>query len=175
MIKKNWLIFAVLVLLMLSCSPNFNWREFRFSDDELTFMLPCKPQEQSKDVEIAHEKQTLTMAGCSVGELNFTIGRLKPPSHLSQMETIELWQKASWYSASGSEPHEALLPKKVEIKINNKTRAAQELSYDKTIKVHWQWFQEGPWIYQLGVYAQKAKPQDSLSKEGYEMFFNSAQ
>jgi hypothetical protein len=82
-------------------------------------------------------------------------------------------QKASCIQPVDREPHETLLPKKVEIKINNKTRAAQELSYDKTIKVHWQWFQEGSWVYQLGVYTQKAKPQDSLSKEGYEMFFNS--
>ncbi len=136
-------------------------------------MFPCKPQEMTKEVEIGEEKQALTLAACDVGEIKFTVAKLKNPSQISPQETIELWQKASWYSAKGSELGESLVAKKIEIKINNKSVPAQTLSLDKTIKVHWQWFQEGSWTYQLGVYFPKAKSKENLSSESQEMFFRS--
>lgn len=172
------LILSLLVLLAqvltISCSPRFNWREFRFSDDELTFMFPCKPQEVSKDVEMGDQKQPMTMAACNVGDFNFTIARLKNPTGMAPKEAIELWQKASWYSVSGSEPIEVLEPKTVEIKINSKLVLAKELSYDKSLNVHWQWFQEGPWTYQLGIYAKKAKKSETLESQAHDMFFSNA-
>jgi hypothetical protein len=175
MFHKKILFSALMVLalvLTISCSPRFNWREFRFSDDELTFMFPCKPQEVTKDMEMGDQKQAMTMAACNVGEFNFTIAKFKTPRGMAPKEAIELWQKASWYSVNGSEPSGVLESKTVDIKVNKQQVLAKELSYDKNLSVHWQWFEGGPWIYQLGVYAKKGKKSETLDSQAYDLFFS---
>ncbi len=170
-VKFASLLLAMLVLL-ISCSAYFNWRAFKFSEDELTFMLPCKPDEASKEVQIGEEKQNMTMAACNVGDLNFTISRLKRPKNVTQEAMFELWQKASWYAVSGPQSQETPVAQKIEIKINNKSIAAQELTFEKNMKVHWRWFEQGSWTYQLGIYFSKDKYKGSLSQETIDMFFN---
>lgn len=170
--KMKWLALMSIFVLM-SCSPTFNWREFRFSDGDVVFMFPCKPQESSKDVQLGEESRQLIMAVCNVGELNFTVSQMNTSKQISNEQFIEMWQKASWYSVSGSVPNENVKVIKNNIQLHNKEIQASEIHYDKEMHVKWRWFQEGAWIYQLAVYTQKQKKEESINSQVDDMFFNS--
>jgi len=165
--------FAALLLMMASCAPSMNWREYRFEGDELTFLMPCKAVEESKEVPIALEKQVLTMAVCNVGDVNFTISRLARQKNISDETLIALWQKASLFALTGSDHVQESDESTKKIKIQNKEILAHGLTAREGIQAKWQWFQQGQWVYQLGIYSRKKQEKNKADQEVQNMFFES--
>lgn len=166
--------FLILVLLS-SCAPDFNWREFKFGDDELTFLMPCKPEQASKEVMIGEQKELLVMVACNVGEVNFTISRLPKPKGIESERMLELWQRGSLYALTGSDKMADSTPKKIQFKISKNEVWGQEMSSNKSVKAHWRWFEQGTWVYQLGIYDPKTSSKVDLNKDLEQMFFDSIQ
>lgn len=163
----------VFLLLLGSCSPSFNWREYRFEDDPLTFLIPCKPKEQRKEVSIDKEKQVLVMAACNVENTNFTISRLKRAENMKTEDMIVLWQKASLHALTGSDHIEEPSKDVKKLKIENKEVMVYGLSNHKGIQADWRWFEQGQWVYQLGIYLGKKQEKNKVNFETQNMFFES--
>lgn len=80
---------AVLCLLALTaCAPTFDWRELRLPGLPMTFMLPAKPSQMTREVTLAEHKLPMSMAGAERGGLIFTAAWVDlrqagsaPPSH----------------------------------------------------------------------------------------------
>ena len=166
--------FFILVFLS-SCTPSFNWREFKFGDDELTFLIPCKPEQASKEVMIEDQKELLVMVACNVGAVNFTISRLQNPKGVDVEQMIELWQKASLFALTGSDKMADTIPSKIQFKISKNEVWGQEMNSNKSTKAYWRWFKQGTWIYQLGIYEPKDSNKVNLNKDLKNMFFDSIQ
>lgn len=52
------LLSALLSALLVSCSPSMNWREVRFEGDEFMALMPCKPEEATRQVTLLLEEST---------------------------------------------------------------------------------------------------------------------
>ena len=165
--------FAALLFMIASCAPSMNWREYRFGGDDLTFLMPCKAVEESKEVSIAQEKRVLIMAVCNVGELNFTISRLGRQKNISDETLIDLWQKASLFALTGSDHVQESDASTKKIKIQNKEVMVHGLMAREGIQAQWQWFQQGQWVYQLGIYSRKKQVKNKIDQEAQHMFFES--
>ncbi len=73
---RNAIKFIVLppaALILLACTPIFNWRDVSFEQAPVTALLPCKPDRGSRPVELAGQKATMHMAGCEAGGALFTV------------------------------------------------------------------------------------------------------
>ena len=165
----------ITLVLLCSCAPNFNWREFKFGDDDLTFLVPCKPVQGSKEVVIGEQKELLLMVACNVGEVNFTISRLQSPKGIEAERMLDLWQKASLFALTGSDKIEDATSKKIQFKISKKEVWGQDMNTNKSPKAYWRWFQDGTWTYQLGIYDPKDTNKVDQNKDLKNMFFDSIQ
>ena len=69
----------VLALLMLGCSPRFEWRELQ-SADGFTALMPGRPQMLTRDLEVAGEKVAMTMWSTGIGPTMFAVGTARLPA-----------------------------------------------------------------------------------------------
>lgn len=63
-----------LALAGAGCNPVFNWREAHPPQTALTAMLPCKPEQGSRQVPMGGETVELKMLSCETGGATFAIG-----------------------------------------------------------------------------------------------------
>lgn len=70
----NWTLpWAVVALLLTACSPALNWRTVPLDDGGLTAILPCKPDNATRTVEMAGMPVDLVMLGCEADHATFAI------------------------------------------------------------------------------------------------------
>jgi hypothetical protein len=65
---------AVLVPLVVSCSPTLDWREVRPADSEAVALFPCKPDRAARQVSLAGAKVEMRIASCVVQDTVYAIG-----------------------------------------------------------------------------------------------------
>jgi hypothetical protein len=63
------------LLLVLACSPTFNWREVRADSgtQSLSLLLPCKPDRAEKMVPLGGQPTPMSMIGCEAGSATFAV------------------------------------------------------------------------------------------------------
>jgi hypothetical protein len=82
----NWtLTGATGLLLLASCSPALNWRSVPLADAALTITLPCKPDQATREVELAGAPTALSMTGCDADGATFAVSHvtLSDPSQMA--------------------------------------------------------------------------------------------
>ncbi len=179
---------GIFLMGLVSCAPSFNWREVRVEGDELTYLLPCKPGMVQKDVDWGAGAQALTLQGCEVQGVQFTLAWLTLPPKSDPQVIERLWQRASWASLNGSKQalsESALSPTQeapgVKIAATLGSAAYFEGKGESGLQVHWAWFTKGDKLYQAGVYhapqeSTKAAQNGGLSqaqKDALETYFES--
>lgn len=60
-------------LMMLACTPAFNWRDVAFDGLPVAALLPCKPDRGERMVPLAGAPRQMVMAGCEAGGATFTV------------------------------------------------------------------------------------------------------
>jgi hypothetical protein len=191
--RNSFTVAQVLALItfllgLVSCSPSFNWREVRVEAEELTYLLPCKPGMLQKEVDWGEGSQALSMQGCEVQGVQFTLAWLTLPPKTDAQEMERLWQRASWASLNGSKqsPGNASLspmPQASGVKLANTLGlpAYFEGKSASGLQVHWVWFTKGDKLYQAGVYHATPEPAKSgqstsltqVQKEALETYLES--
>lgn len=75
---------ALAVLLAVcagpACSPEYNWRELRFGDDRVMAMLPGKPADDARDIDLDGLKVRMSMHGAQAGGNAFAVAAVRLPS-----------------------------------------------------------------------------------------------
>ena len=66
-------IAAALAISATACSPTFNWRELNVDGTRLKAMLPCKPDQDSREVQIAGKPAKLEVLACDAGGAKFAL------------------------------------------------------------------------------------------------------
>lgn len=70
----NWILPAAAAALLVSgCSPALNWRTVPLPEAALTITLPCKPDQATRQVELAGAPVELAMVGCDADGATFAV------------------------------------------------------------------------------------------------------
>lgn len=81
---------AVLIAasLLAACSPQFDWREIRGSDEPYSAMLPGKPSTFSRSVNLNGTAVTMQMTAADVSGVTFAIGSASLPDPAAAEKAI---------------------------------------------------------------------------------------
>jgi hypothetical protein len=160
-----------LLLLVCACSPALNWRDVRAGSGTLTALFPCRPDEQTRTVDLAGQPLKMTLQTCEAQGVLFALA------------SVEL-------SASGApEPVLAALADGVALKLRGARREAPSVP-DQTASsaagpsgqwslvgvatdgherhVELRQFRRGPWVFQATAVANAPIPRETI-----EPFFGS--
>jgi len=82
-----------LVITAPACNPALNWREVRM--ENLTAMLPCKPDQAQRMVRLANQDLTLQMAGCEASGALYAISHARVVSPDQAMAVQADWRSVA--------------------------------------------------------------------------------
>ena len=71
--QKACVLSLALVAGLAGCSPALNWRSISVPEADLNVMLPCKPDEARRTVELAGAATELAMVGCEADGAVFAV------------------------------------------------------------------------------------------------------
>ena len=66
-----------LALLLIACSPKFDWREVRGTEAPFTILLPAKPDTVSRDMLLAGVEIKMQMMAAEIDGVSFAVGSAK--------------------------------------------------------------------------------------------------
>ena len=75
-------LIAVAALLVLACSPRFEWREVRANDGAVA-SLPGRAQSVTRELDVAGQRVSMTMWSTGVGPTMFAVGSARLPASLT--------------------------------------------------------------------------------------------
>ncbi len=154
----RWLLLVGAVLTALSaCNPALNWRLVRFDDQADKLLLPCKPDQAERQVDLGGVRSRLRMMGCEAQGLQFTWSRLDLPLEPAPAQVLRAWQQASLL-AMGADPAQAsrvrawaLAGARVDVPpVQLQTTASSGT------QAHFVWWVLGAQAHQLAVYSERA-------------------
>ncbi|MES2183341.1 MAG: hypothetical protein V4505_02245 [Pseudomonadota bacterium] len=78
-----------------ACTPALNWREFSMPPSRLLALMPCKPDEAMRSVQLDGRAVDMHLAGCDAGGATFVVGWLAvaPPGQVGPL--LGAWQDAT--------------------------------------------------------------------------------
>lgn len=65
------------ILMLLACSPQFDWREVRGSDVPFRVLMPAKAASFSREVQLAGLKLNMQMTAADAAGVNFAVGSVR--------------------------------------------------------------------------------------------------
>ena len=92
-------LFLLSALCLGACSPALNWRQLSLDSGRVQILLPCKPDQASRDVILLADKQevsaTLQLQGCEASGMQFTFGHMTVPAGMPSSDAMAAWRLAS--------------------------------------------------------------------------------
>ena len=94
----------ILAVLLMACSPEFDWREVRADDASFVVLLPAKPASMTRRIELDGLSLDMTMHGAKVRDTAYTVGVIKLPdaSEATQSKALAAMQAAMVRNISGT-------------------------------------------------------------------------
>ena len=83
-----------LLIVLGACSPTLNWRTVDVSGTPLSVMLPCKPDQATREVDWGKGPQPLAMLGCEAGGATWAVSHLLVAQPTDAPAVAEQWQQA---------------------------------------------------------------------------------
>jgi hypothetical protein len=75
--KKYFFIYCCLpILLLMSCTATFNWREIRFNEQGFVALFPAKNHVEKKSIPFENQQLTMTMVASKVSGILFAVGTI---------------------------------------------------------------------------------------------------
>ncbi len=164
MFRYLWLLLAG-CLMLAGCNPTLNWREVRVASSALKVLLPCKPDQGSRPVELAGQPVELQMVGCEAGAALFAVSHveLKDSSRMAEIQAG--WQTAMLAAMAVQEPAGAVQRTAFELKGAAAQPPAVRLqargrrSDGRAVMAQAVWFSQGAHLYHAVVYADRLGPE----------------
>jgi len=159
----------------LGCTPALNWRQVALDDAKVQLLMPCKPDQATRDVVLhaaSREVPTaLKLQGCEASGMHFTFGEMALPAGMLGGEALAAWRLASLaplQMLAGEALDEPWQLKGVQ----NPPQTVRTRVLNDKHQVQWVWFVHAEKIYQAGVYG---KPNDKGLSEAAENYFSGIQ
>lgn len=170
--SKSSALCLLFVGCLVACSPALNWRQLSIDSGRVQVLLPCKPDQASRDVTLRVGKQevsvTLNLQGCEASGMQFTVGHMAVPEGMQSSQAVLAWRLASLaplqINGDKDQPVNWQLqgarvdPLPTRMRVMTSNHQAQFV-----------WFAQGPNIYQAAVYGNNL---DKGLPEAAETFFS---
>lgn len=83
------------VPVLIACSPTFNWRDWAIASTPLQTLMPCKPEQASREVPLLGNPVELHMHSCETGDLRFAVAWADVGNPARVSEALSAWRAAS--------------------------------------------------------------------------------
>jgi hypothetical protein len=100
---------ATLALLLLACTPTFDWREVRGVGAPYSVMLPTKPASQTRPINLDGLQVTMTMTAAEAGNVTFAVGTAELPDPAAAQRALAAMKIALVRNIRGTVRHEKTL------------------------------------------------------------------
>lgn len=154
-------------LLLLACSPKFDWREVRGSAPPFVAALPAKPATHARQIDLDGIPLTMTMTGAEVDNVTFAIGAAELPNAAQAAHALTAMKTALVRNIGGTVKHEKASapgagPAMIELEASAATPGGQRLLLARFIA-------RERHVYQLVVTGLES----DVSREAADTFFMS--
>lgn len=85
---------APLLWLLWGCSPALNWRSVPWPEAGITILLPCKPDQARRTVELAGAPAELSMTGCEADGALFAVSNTVLADPARTGTALQHWRTA---------------------------------------------------------------------------------
>jgi hypothetical protein len=160
---------AALVVLLLACSPVFNWRNVRLPGAGLKLLLPCKPDHANRTITLAGQTVEIQMAGCETGGALFAVSHADLKDKSTIPAALEQWRLATLGNMQAQQDVQALTfkmpgadatPQALRVRVRGRRQDGS------AVEAQAEWFARGPHLYHAVVYA------DRLDRDVADAFFS---
>jgi len=108
------LSWALLAVLLASCSPDLNWRQTGFDGTNLKADLPCKPDKATRQVPLGGLPVDLQVAGCESGSAMVAVMTAALPPGSDANAVMLGWQQAVLNNMQATDPQrQAWMPSRM--------------------------------------------------------------
>lgn len=157
-------------LLLMACSPAFNWREVRPDNTAVSLLLPCKPDKASRSVPLGGQTTELAMLGCDAGGATFAIAVATVKDGSQVAAALAGWQAATLANMKATGAGQAAPLKVPGASVQPPAllvRATGQRANGSAVQSQAAYFAHGAQVFQAVIYA------DRISPEIAETFFSS--
>ncbi len=164
---RRFLAFLSLAFLLASCSPAYNWREVRLPGGELKALLPCKPDQGSRQQSLAGQAYTIDMQGCETGGALFAIAVAELGQESQALAVQQQWQAQLLRTMQAGPPASAgFALRGASTQFEPLRLSARGQRPDgRPVEVQGVWFARGARLYHAVIYAER------IGSEMSEPFF----
>jgi len=163
------LVFAWCTVLLVACNPVLNWREVHMHS--LVAMLPCKPDQAQRMVQLAAQDMLMDMRGCEADGALFAISHVRVDSAARTDAVRADWRQQTLAAMRAPSVQALSLRREPRAPAGSPPSthflAAQGQRPDgSAVVARLLWLGTGPDLYHVAVYA------NSLTDERVEMLFS---
>ena len=164
---------VLLGTLITACSPKFDWREVHGGASPYTVLMPAKPSELSRDIQLGAQTVSMHMTAAQIDGVNFAVGAAKMADATSAQLTVTVIKNALLQKMAGHITHEKTSIATVSGKItfNDEFGATGSTANLATSppRMLGRLVARDVWVYQVLVVG----PEKDINKEAVETFLNS--
>lgn len=146
---------------LAACSPSLDWREVRVEPTALKAMLPCKPEQDSRQVPMGGRPVALQALACQAGGATFAVLFADIGSPATAGEVLRQWQAASLATMHGGPPRSTPFRPRGALEIPDSAQvfASGQRPDGSQVESQAAYFARGPHVFQAVVYSAKVSPQ----------------
>jgi len=83
------------MLLLMSCTATFNWREIRFNEQGFVALLPAKNHLEQKSIAFENQQLMMTMVAAKAGGILFAVGTIPYLTKDVSGEALMRWMSSN--------------------------------------------------------------------------------
>ena len=172
MTRSKYVPVLFAILFISGCSPALNWRQLNVFAEQVQLLMPCKPDQASREVSLRVNNQdvpvNLQIQGCEASGMQFTVGQMPLPDGMPAMDAITAWRLASLAPLQlvDAKPTQIIwqLPGALDVPSPSRTHVMSSKHQAQFV-----WFAHKNNVYQAAVYGNK---QDKGLPDAAETYFS---
>lgn len=164
------LVTPLLTVLLLGCSPHFNWRDYTSKDASWQATFPDKPATASRAIDLDGVKTSMTMTAAEVDDILFAVGEAQAGDTAAAGASLAAMQTALVRNIDGTVTRRA----EASSSANGATRISRDVDVKgsrngKPVRMVAHFEARGSSLYQVVVVG----PASALTPEQTEQFIGS--
>ncbi|ODV11881.1 MAG: hypothetical protein ABT20_04820 [Rubrivivax sp. SCN 70-15] len=165
---RPW-VAVTLAAALAACSPTLNWRDVRPEGSGAALLMPCRPDEQRRDVTLAGASVKLSMSACRAGAQTWALAHADVVDEARVSAALTELRVAAAANLGASAPQALALnvPGATPNPASQRLRLAGHLPDGTAVEEDVAVFARGTRVFQATVIGP------SLSAEGVQTFFTS--
>lgn len=86
----DWRWWLCWLVLLVGCTPEYNWREVEVADGSAKLAFPARVQTDQRAVMLGDEKQSFRLTSASVDDAVFAVGYMNIPKNMGDTQARQL-------------------------------------------------------------------------------------